>query len=110
MKMYGMWYGLDKYKNVIPLDEAPTDKEWRKNQRVAATTMKDGRWVSTVFLKLDHNYKGWGKPILFETMVFEDSKLLREVWGERYETYNQALKGHNRIVQKLKRRLPMDVE
>src|SRR5262245_2117925 len=26
--------------------------------------------VSTVFLGVNHNFRGWGPPILFETMIF----------------------------------------
>ncbi len=54
--------------------------------------------LSTVFLGIDHNYIRKGKPILFETMVF-NGKLDGEM--ERYTTYNAALKGHERMKQRI---------
>ena len=46
--------------------------------------------VSTVFLGLDHNFRG-GEPVLFETMIF-GGPLDQETW--RYCTYEQAERGH----------------
>lgn len=70
-------------------------------KRVAVDTFPSGRWVSTVWLGLDH---GWplgrtDTPILiFETMVFDGSDVADE-YMERYSTEEQALEGHKRIVQ-----------
>jgi hypothetical protein len=47
--------------------------------------------VSTVFLGIDHNYKGKGRPVLFETMVFGGP--LTD-YQERYCTWEEAEKGH----------------
>lgn len=46
--------------------------------------------ISTVFLGLDHNVDG--TPILWETMIFG----LNEEYQERYTSYDDAVKGHQR--------------
>ncbi len=94
--------------------------EWAKwhqakdARRVDYTDVK-GFYVSTVFLGIDHNFMFDGsKPILFETMVFEDkvetSKIFgrnfkfhpaKEEYTERYCELEDAKKGHRRIVNKL---------
>ena len=59
--------------------------------------------VSTVFLGLNHNFTMQGPPILFETMVFgqpDDDEIC-----ERYETWDEAQKGHDEIVARLKKEL-----
>lgn len=52
--------------------------------------------VSTIFLSLDHNFSDEGKPILFETMVFAKGGV--EMYIDRYRTYDEAEKGHQRAV------------
>ena len=97
------WYMLDENKNPVPVE---TPLGWGDNRkidtqrRVAETKFPNGTWVSTVFLGLDHNFNG-GTPILFETMVFP-----KDDWGEldceRYCTYNEAVEGHQTMVEKWK--------
>jgi hypothetical protein len=53
--------------------------------------------ISTVFLGVNHNYRGNGKPILWETMVFSEgsyyhTNLLRAT------SHKQAVRFHNRVV------------
>lgn len=68
-------------------------------RRVAGTTLDNGRWVSTVFLWMDHNF-GDGPPILFETMVFgppseeRPNRLGEDLYQERYATWAEAEAGH----------------
>ena len=61
--------------------------------------------VSTVFLGIDHNFGGKGKPILFETMVFGKGDLVPDNWMARYCTWEQAEAGHKAIVYELENRL-----
>ena len=62
--------------------------------------------LSTVFLVLDH-YFGTDEtapPVLFETMLFgadDDANQLR------YETIEQAVRGHNLILEKLRAAKPL---
>lgn len=70
-------------------------------RKVASTTIND-YFVSTVFLGLDYNW-GDGEPLLYETMVFDNLPKRREAHEEivRYSTREQALKGHEEMVNKL---------
>ncbi len=53
--------------------------------------------ISTVFLGINHSMESSNvNPILFETMVFE-GKYDQEMW--RYCTYEEAVKGHIKVVK-----------
>lgn len=60
-------------------------------------------FVSTVWLGMDHNWSGEGKPIIFETMVFaydEDGEVnFSGEYQERYATEKEALAGHAKAVE-----------
>jgi len=64
-------------------------------RRVARWNSPDGDMVSTVFLGLDHNFDG-GKPLLWETLT--QSKDIADEKMERYETYEEAINGHERAI------------
>ena len=51
--------------------------------------------ISTVFLGIDHNFSDSGPPLLFETLVFGGKHADHM---ERYSTWDEAEKGHARIV------------
>jgi hypothetical protein len=76
--------------------------EWAKdfgndvNRVVKQTTLKNGKWVSTVWLGLDHNYGG-GRPHIFETMVFPSDNDMGELDQRRYSTEAEALAGHEEL-------------
>lgn len=77
-------------------------------------------WVSTVWLGMDHGFGG--KPMIFETMVFDKSRpdmppledvmnpdvdtnyptRWTDLYQERYSTEEEAIAGHDEIVNKLK--------
>ena len=76
------------------LFEAPEYK------RVAETTLSDGKWVSTVWLGLDHRYDGDGPPLIFETMVFPSHGKYVELDMDRYSTEEEAITGHEVMVRK----------
>lgn len=66
-------------------------------------------YISTVWLGIDHNFVSFirenpeeSKPILFETMVFSDDEK-HDVYMERYSTKEEALQGHNRVMEILKK-------
>jgi hypothetical protein len=61
----------------------------------------NGKWVSTVWLGLNHNL-GEGAPHLFETMVFEKAIGSIEIFCERYSTWQEADEGHQRAIQWIK--------
>ncbi len=83
--------------------------EWsarlRSEQRVAATYLPCGHWVSTVWLGLNHQF-GDGPPLIFETMAFPcdvsgEITSWREVESDRYSTEDEATAGHWKIVDRL---------
>ena len=77
-------------------------------QRVRETTLSDGKWISTVWLGLDHNF-GPGPPLIFETMVFTKDGEGRTLDCERYSTEQEAIAGHEAMVEKwVSRELPED--
>ena len=75
--------------------------EWGKwmqaHSRMVAWTGGANKFVSTVFLGLDHRHWGEGPPIVFETMLFlngsgEDM--------ERYSSWDDAETGHKAFVRR----------
>jgi hypothetical protein len=95
-------YMLDDDHNVI---RATSVEEWAAwvenadNRRVDSTELHDGRWVSTVFLGLDHQYTSSTELRVFETMVFPSRTDMNEEHCERYATWDEAYLGHWRIVR-----------
>lgn len=87
--------------NYILVDEEPVACddliEWSKwyernpNRHIALTNLENGTKVSTVFLALDHNFTGIGKPVLWETMIF-GGKYDEYQW--RYTSKEEAFIGH----------------
>lgn len=92
------YYIMDKDHNVIPVEDA---REWarsfeRDTRIIKQEKLWTGKFVSTVFLGLNHRFDE-GEPLIFETMVFPD-----EADIERYSTYEQAITGHDEMVRKWK--------
>jgi hypothetical protein len=70
------------------------------------------KWVSTVFLGLDHDFHFRGPPILFETMAFQHEGRMVSFFGgepepvpetlgqERYSSWDDAEIGHKAAVRK----------
>ena len=93
-----MFYVLDKEKNVVETDDMEAWAaffEDAESRRVALTELANGWVVSTVFLGVPH----CGGT--FETMVFQ-GEYSKDHDMERYETWDQAVKGHERMVEKWK--------
>ena len=96
---------MDKYYN--KKEEAIDMMEWgdllddKDYKIIKQETLPDGKWVSTVWLGLDHNFVG-GKPLIFETMVFPKEGDYQDLDMERYSTLKEAKKGHQKLVEKWK--------
>jgi hypothetical protein len=89
-------YYLDENKNAIPTKSAI---EWgqrfkRQDRVVKQSKLPGARYLSTVFLGIDHSYGG-NKPLLFESMLFPGNDL------RRYSTWAEALAGHEEWRQEL---------
>lgn len=74
-------------------------KDWvaafEASNRTIARTEVGERYVSTVWMGLDHSFSE-GPPLIFETMVFPECELC-----ERYSTLEEAKEGHARMVAQL---------
>jgi hypothetical protein len=69
-------------------------------RRVASTEVGP-YWVSTVWLGLDHRFRGDGPPLIFETMVFAGGEADADMSGldtRRWSTEEEARRGHEEIV------------
>jgi len=95
-EMKEMYYRRDgtAYNNIM---EWAKDYE-KQDRRIAEDTLSDGKWISTVFLGLNHNYSS-GPPLMFETMVFPSKGNFEELDTRRYSTEKEALAGHKEMVE-----------
>lgn len=80
-------------------------RDWAENRQTAemkrvARTVSEHFVVSTVYIGIDHNFAMEGPPLIFETMVFGG-----ELEGEmdRYATEEEALRGHEEMVRRVRR-------
>ena len=73
------------------------DFENIEKKRVARNE-KNGIVVSTVWMGLDHRFGDEGKPLIFESMVFNDEG--DEQVQERYSTEQESIEGHKKLVNK----------
>ena len=60
---------------------------------VVQTVLDNGRFVSTVWLGINHQY-GNGPRLIFETMVFHSKRDSQDLDMDRYSTEAEALAGH----------------
>lgn len=91
-------------KEVVPcasIDEWST--EFKKDRTVAKNTV-GGSFVSTVFLATDDSFGG-SRPLLFETVVFGGPL---EGEQERYSTWDEAERGHQAMVARVKKEEGVD--
>lgn len=97
-------------RTVIPAD-LMTWAKWFEEHREDRMLWQDHvgeRWVSTVFLGLDHRMGEIGPPLLFETMVFPSKETLTEVFCDRCSTYDEAEIMHQRACQWVRKGEPED--
>jgi hypothetical protein len=109
-------YILDENKNPVAVPDtlegyeqllAFRTRNFEETFRVALTPIGGGR-VSTVFLSIDHNFSRVGKPVLWETMVFDIPGFEGEC--ERYTSHADAVAGHEVMVAKVKKALDENAE
>jgi hypothetical protein len=92
----------------VPIDQEEWVARSNKDEQRVAQDWVAGKWVSTVWLGINHRFTGDGPPIIFETMVFrcEAGEGPPDSWGElfckRYATEEEALEGHRTLVETLK--------
>lgn len=101
-----LFYVLDENDKPVPVKDevewgawmAEKTRETGEDARFVARSNVGDAHVPTVFLGVNHRHFGDGPPILFETMVFGGSE---DGYQERYATWEGALAGHERVVDKL---------
>ena len=95
-----MWYILDENNNPVKVDGL-TAGQWmddsanRQQRQVNFSTFNNVS-LSTVFLSLDHNHYGYGEPILYESLWFGGPF---DGHSSRYKTRDEALLGHQRMLE-----------
>lgn len=66
-------------------------------KRVFASTLPDGRWLSTVWIGINHRFFGDGPPLIFETMLFSHDGPGESLNEWRFATEQEALLWHEII-------------
>ncbi len=113
-------YVIDKNHNISTVDLYEWAKwfesvDGRKNRIVKQDKVKR-MFISTVFLGLDYDWGRTNKPILFETMVFDESKPKKhpdfgqDIYQRRYATYDEALSAHKKLVHEIKAGATIDYD
>jgi hypothetical protein len=82
------------------------------DKRIVAWTGNATKYVSTVFLGLNHRHFGDGPPLLFESMAFQHEGRTMDFFGrgeeavpetldqQRYSSWDDAETGHKAMVRK----------
>jgi hypothetical protein len=108
------FYKLTEEKQILPatlfkIDQYFKDPQKEKERIVGQYNIKifyANFLVSTVFLALDHNYRDKGEPVLFETCIFvtkiDDPEQSVSEIVERYRTWPEAERGHNKWIKEVK--------
>jgi hypothetical protein len=99
-----MYYILDDAGNPVAVRDILEWGRWYEtaDRTVCKTEVRPGVRVSTIYLGLDHGFGG--RPLLYETMVFglPDGSPLED-YQERYATRAEAVAGHWRAVELVKK-------
>lgn len=90
-------YALTEDKTPVPVDETDYVMPSVSDRRVALTEL-EGLLVSTVFLAVDQASDG--PPVLFETMVFDDT--FNSLDSERTCTWDEAVEAHERMCAQIR--------
>ncbi len=102
-----MYYKLDENKNVVPgsLDECEKILINENNEKIVKQEYIGNKFISTVFLPIDHGYPRWSghtenyKPVVFETMIHDEEKDEWLDYQDRYHTWQEAEEGHQKAIQ-----------
>lgn len=101
------YYRLNDNNEIEECTPSQAEEFIHSERKIVRQEYVGEKFVSTVMLTIDHNFLRYGDPILFETMIFGNNSGL-ESYCARYRTYQEALRGHNEVVEKLKQGLPLN--
>ena len=93
----------DKGKPVAEPDIVTWGRWFEANPKakiLKQTTLANDKWVSTVFLGIDHNFAETGPPVLWESMVFPKHGDYGDLDCQRYSSRSAALRGHKKLCAK----------
>lgn len=96
-----MMYYLNEDKTYRVATTIEWGMQFEKMDRHVGDDIVNGCHVSTVWLGLDHNYFG-GRPLVFETMVFDKEGGGRDIYMDRYTTWDEAVEGHKKAIEWVK--------
>ena len=77
------------------------EKDNNNQYRIVKQEEVGDYWISTVWLGLDHGF-GRSKPLIFETMVFNNVTDESDLDCRRWSTEEQALAGHEAMVDEVR--------
>jgi len=101
-----IYYKLDDNKNVVPVTaQEAHDILMSGEKSIVKQDLINTFFVSTVFLPINHNYNpltNYNPPIVFETMIYNETDGYWLDYQERYSTWKEAEEGHERAVQWVK--------
>ncbi len=89
----------DKEGNAMTLEEWGEKLEDSEYKVVAQKELPNEKWISTVWLGLNHGFGDGGPPLIFETMVFPKKGEYGELDMDRYSTLEEAEAGHKKMVE-----------
>jgi len=95
--MKDMYY--NKKGKPITLEEWGKLHNNPKYKRIRETTLSNGKWVSTVWLGINHSFQE-NYVLIFETMVFSTKDSLEDLDCERYFTEEEAIEGYEKMCKK----------
>jgi hypothetical protein len=97
-----MWYILDKDNKPVESNTNEYVKWSSRNpkKRIVKQETIGNTYISTVFLGLDHSFRG-KIPVLWETMMFGGQ--YDQNYQERYSSYEDAVKGHQKAINFIKK-------
>jgi len=88
------YYKLDEAGEPVPCENILEWAAWfaqnHESRVVVKTELPSGTTVSTVFLGIDHGFRG-GDPVLWETMMFGGNY---DLACDRYRSRRDAIVGH----------------
>jgi len=99
------WHYILDADGKTPIEEPDLIKyvEWLEAHHEQCSVARDAAGpyeISTVFLGTNHNWRGTGPPVLWETMIFGDEGdgKFGGLAQRRYASYDDAVAGHRYFV------------